>query len=93
MVRKFRTLASYNEAAQGGPGFIAQEVEKAADESGYNFSGIVTPKMKKNITASVTNHCSATRESSTGKAEGDRRTEKKISDFKKAVNEKAKGNN
>jgi len=28
-------------------GFIAQEVEKAANESGYNFSGIIKPKTEK----------------------------------------------
>jgi len=37
--------ASYNEAAAiRRSGFIAQEVEKAADASGYNFSGIIKPK-------------------------------------------------
>ena len=38
-------LASYNEATSiRRTGFIAQEVEKAADASGYNFSGIIKPK-------------------------------------------------
>ena len=38
-------LASYNEAAAiRRSGFIAQEVEKAATVSGYNFSGIIKPK-------------------------------------------------
>jgi len=38
-------LASYNEAtAIRRTGFIAQEVEKAASASGYNFSGIIKPK-------------------------------------------------
>jgi len=37
--------ASYDEAsAIRRSGFIAQEVEKAADASGYNFSGIIKPK-------------------------------------------------
>ena len=37
--------ASYDEAARiRRSGFIAQEVEKAAMESGYNFSGIIQPK-------------------------------------------------
>jgi trimeric autotransporter adhesin len=37
--------ASYNEAAAiRRTGFIAQEVEKAADKTGYNFSGINKPK-------------------------------------------------
>jgi trimeric autotransporter adhesin len=37
--------ASYNEAsAIRRTGFIAQEVEKAANESGYEFSGIIKPK-------------------------------------------------
>src|SRR4029078_1202633 len=37
--------ASYNEATSiRRTGFIAQEVEKAADASGYNFSGIIKPK-------------------------------------------------
>lgn len=37
--------ASYNEAATiRRTGFIAQEVEKAADKTGYNFSGINKPK-------------------------------------------------
>jgi hypothetical protein len=37
--------ASYREAtAIRRTGFIAQEVEKAADASGYDFSGIVKPK-------------------------------------------------
>jgi len=37
--------ASYDEAAAiRRSGFIAQEVEKAADASGYNFSGIIKPK-------------------------------------------------
>jgi hypothetical protein len=36
--------ASYNAASQiRRSGFIAQEVEKAADASGYNFSGIIKP--------------------------------------------------
>jgi len=38
-------LASYNEAtAIRRTGFIAQEVEKAANATGYNFSGIIKPK-------------------------------------------------
>ena len=37
--------AAYNEASLiRRSGFIAQEVEKAAKASGYNFSGIITPK-------------------------------------------------
>ncbi|MEO5564934.1 MAG: tail fiber domain-containing protein [Chitinophagaceae bacterium] len=37
--------ASYNEAAAiRRTGFIAQEVEKAASVSGYNFSGVIKPK-------------------------------------------------
>jgi trimeric autotransporter adhesin len=37
--------ASYNEAAAiRRSGFIAQEVEKAANVSGYNFSGVIKPK-------------------------------------------------
>jgi hypothetical protein len=37
--------ASYDEAAAiRRTGFIAQEVEKAANASGYNFSGIIKPK-------------------------------------------------
>jgi hypothetical protein len=37
--------ASYNEAAAiRRTGFIAQEVEKAANTSGYDFSGIIKPK-------------------------------------------------
>lgn len=37
--------ASYDEAAAiRRTGFIAQEVEKAANASGYDFSGIITPK-------------------------------------------------
>ena len=37
--------ASYNEASTiRRTGFIAQEVEKAADVSGYDFSGIIKPK-------------------------------------------------
>lgn len=37
--------ASYNEASGiRRTGFIAQEVEKAADATGYNFSGIIKPK-------------------------------------------------
>jgi hypothetical protein len=37
--------ASYNEAAAiRRTGFIAQEVENAANASGYNFSGIIKPK-------------------------------------------------
>lgn len=40
--------ASYNEAAAvRRTGFIAQEVEKAAVESGFNFSGIIKPQTKK----------------------------------------------
>ena len=40
--------ASYNEAAQiRRSGFIAQEVEDAANKSGYNFSGIIKPKTEK----------------------------------------------
>jgi len=40
--------ASYNEAAAiRRSGFIAQEVEKAADASGYNFSGIIKPKTER----------------------------------------------
>ena len=36
---------SYNEATKlRRTGFIAQEVEEAANKSGYNFSGIITPK-------------------------------------------------
>ena len=36
--------ASYNTAAQiRRSGFIAQEVEKAASDAGYNFSGIIRP--------------------------------------------------
>ena len=39
--------AAYTEAAAiRRSGFIAQEVEKAADASGYNFSGIIKPKME-----------------------------------------------
>ena len=38
-------LASYNEAAAiRRTGFIAQEVEQAANAAGYNFSGIIKPK-------------------------------------------------
>jgi hypothetical protein len=37
--------AAYDEAAQiRRTGFIAQEVEKAAMASGYDFSGIIKPK-------------------------------------------------
>jgi len=37
--------AGYDEASRiRRSGFIAQEVEKAADVSGYNFSGIIKPK-------------------------------------------------
>ena len=37
--------ASYNEAsAIRRTGFIAQEVEKAANATGYDFSGIIKPK-------------------------------------------------
>jgi len=37
--------ASYNEASSiRRTGFIAQEVERAADASGYDFSGIIKPK-------------------------------------------------
>jgi hypothetical protein len=44
----YAAQAAYNEAAQiRRTGFIAQEVEKAADASGYKFSGIVTPKTAK----------------------------------------------
>ena len=40
--------ASYDEAsAIRRSGFIAQEVEKAADASGYNFSGIIKPKTER----------------------------------------------
>jgi trimeric autotransporter adhesin len=40
--------ASYDEAARiRRSGFIAQEVEKAAMASGYNFSGIIQPKTAK----------------------------------------------
>ena len=40
--------ASYDEAARiRRSGFIAQEVEKAAVASGYNFSGIIQPKTEK----------------------------------------------
>lgn len=40
--------ASYKEASSiRRTGFIAQEVEKAADATGYNFSGIVKPKTEK----------------------------------------------
>ena len=40
-------LTSYNEAsAIRRTGFIAQEVEKAANVSGYDFSGIIKPKTK-----------------------------------------------
>ena len=40
--------ASYDEAIQvRRSGFIAQEVEKAAEKSGYNFSGINKPKTDK----------------------------------------------
>jgi hypothetical protein len=40
-----RHAAYYNEAASlRRSGFIAQEVEKAAVASGYNFSGIIQPK-------------------------------------------------
>jgi trimeric autotransporter adhesin len=39
---------SYNEAAAiRRTGFIAQEVEKAAKQTGYNFSGIIFPKNEK----------------------------------------------
>jgi hypothetical protein len=38
-------LASYDEAsAIRRTGFIAQEVERAADATGYNFSGLIRPK-------------------------------------------------
>jgi len=38
----------YDEASKiRRTGFIAQEVEKAANESGYNFSGIIKPKTEK----------------------------------------------
>jgi hypothetical protein len=41
----FISLASYDEAAAiRRTGFIAQEVEKAANASGYDFSGIIKPK-------------------------------------------------
>ncbi|HEV8083104.1 MAG TPA: tail fiber domain-containing protein, partial [Chitinophagaceae bacterium] len=40
--------ASYKEASSiRRTGFIAQEVEKAADAISYNFSGIIKPKTKK----------------------------------------------
>jgi hypothetical protein len=40
--------AAYDEAVQiRRTGFIAQEVEKAAEKSGYNFSGINKPKSEK----------------------------------------------
>ena len=40
-------LASYNEAtAIRRTGFIAQEVEKAAEASEYNFSGIIKPNTR-----------------------------------------------
>jgi hypothetical protein len=40
--------AAYNEAAAiRRTGFIAQEVEKAASISGYNFSGIIKPRSAK----------------------------------------------
>ncbi len=40
--------ASYDEAALlRRSGFIAQEVEKAANTSGYNFSGIIKPRTDK----------------------------------------------
>jgi len=41
----FASRASYDEAAAiRRTGFIAQEVEKAANASGYDFSGIIKPK-------------------------------------------------
>ncbi|MES1216786.1 MAG: tail fiber domain-containing protein, partial [Bacteroidota bacterium] len=40
--------ASYNEAAAiRRTGFIAQEVEKAAIQTGYNFSGVIKPQSDK----------------------------------------------
>src|SRR6185369_12160727 len=40
--------ASYSAAAQiRRTGFIAQEVEKAANAAAYNFSGIIKPKTEK----------------------------------------------
>ena len=42
---RLATSVNYNEATQmRRSGFIAQEVEIAADRSGYNFSGIIKPK-------------------------------------------------
>ena len=44
----YAVQASYNEAtAIRRTGFIAQEVEKAAKQTGYNFSGIISPKNEK----------------------------------------------
>jgi len=41
----FALQASYDASSQiRRSGFIAQEVEKAADASGYNFSGLIRPK-------------------------------------------------
>jgi hypothetical protein len=39
---------AYDEASRiRRSGFIAQEVEKAADATGYNFSGVIKPKTEK----------------------------------------------
>jgi len=44
----YSTQSSYNEAtAIRRTGFIAQEVEKAATETGFNFSGIIKPQSEK----------------------------------------------
>lgn len=43
-VNNFITAAFDEASAIRRSGFIAQEVEKAADASGYNFSGIIKPK-------------------------------------------------
>ena len=41
-------LAAYEESkAIRRSGFIAQEVERAADGAGYNFSGIIKPRSEK----------------------------------------------
>ena len=46
--KNYAMEASYKEAAAlRRTGFIAQEVEKAASESGYDFSGINKPKSEK----------------------------------------------
>ena len=46
--KNFAVQASYDDAIQlRRTGFIAQEVEKAAQTSGYNFSGINKPKSDK----------------------------------------------